>query len=161
VLAVALALTVGASGAPAQGSGQVRAGVATVDASWHVGASAGQYASSCVPPSDRCTGVDHADGTFDPTGHSTLRLPSYGIQSRLSVRALVIEGPDGSRHAILKNDLYIPQDLVMRRAAQLIAAPSTPRPRGAPGPSRTSSTFASTSTWRSRWQRPSSTRATA
>jgi hypothetical protein len=94
----------------AHGAG-LRAGVASVDASWHVGASAGQYAS---------------DGTFagehglDPHAHSTRRSASYGIQSRLNVRALVVEGADGKRIALVKNDLYIPQDLLWRRTAQLL-----------------------------------------
>ena len=34
----------------------------------------------------------------------------------------MIEGPSGERNAIVKNDLYIPQDLVYRRAAQLMEA---------------------------------------
>ena len=93
------------------GTGVVRAGVAKVDASWRVGASAGQYAS---------------DGTFignhgvDPGRHSTRRAASYGVQSRLQARALVVEGPDGKRVAIVKNDLYIPQDLLFRRTAQIL-----------------------------------------
>jgi hypothetical protein len=93
-------------------AGQVQAGAAAVDASWHVGASAGQYAS---------------DGSFvgedtgvDPTMHSTRRRSSYGIQSRLSVRALVVEGANGGRVALVKNDLYIPQDLLYRRTAQIL-----------------------------------------
>jgi hypothetical protein len=106
LIALALAVQPGVAAV-----GQVKAGVASVDASWHVGASAGQYAS---------------DGSFvgahgvDPTTHSYRRSSSYGIQSRLNVRALVIEGADGRRMALLKNDLYIPQDLVYRRAAQLL-----------------------------------------
>ncbi len=100
--------------APAAASaGQVRAGAAAVDTSWHVGASAGQYASDGTP-------VDPANGTYNPTAESTRRSPSYGMQSRLQVRALVIEGPDGTRTAIVKNDNYIPQDLVYRRAGQLL-----------------------------------------
>ena len=98
---------------PASASaGQIRAGAAAVDASWHVGASAGQYAS---------------DGSFasveenDPSQHSTRRAPSYGVQSRLSVRAIVVEGPDGKRFAVVKTDFYIPQDLIWRYAAELIA----------------------------------------
>ena len=70
----------------------------SVDASWHVGASAGQYAS---------------DGTFGrrsrrrapttrPRTPSGAR-PSYGIQSRLEVRALVVEGPAGNRLAIVED----------------------------------------------------------
>ncbi|HEX8067471.1 MAG TPA: neutral/alkaline non-lysosomal ceramidase N-terminal domain-containing protein [Thermoleophilaceae bacterium] len=92
-------------------AGQVKAGVAVEDASWHVGASAGQYAS---------------DGTFadaefgDPHQHSTRRAPSYGIQSRLEARALVVQGPDGAKFALVKNDLYIPQDLLWRRTAQIL-----------------------------------------
>ena len=41
-LAAAVVVAAPASAAPA---GQVKAGVAKVDATWHVGASAGQYAS--------------------------------------------------------------------------------------------------------------------
>jgi hypothetical protein len=94
----------------------VRAGAAKVDASWHVGASAGQYASDG-------TAIDPANGNYDPTTHSTKRSPSYGIQSRLEARALVIDG-GGDPVAIVKTDLYIPQDLLYRRAAQLLEASS-------------------------------------
>jgi hypothetical protein len=111
-LAGVLALTAFVAPATAT-TGQVRAGVASIDASWHVGASAGQYASDG-------TFVSPEDGTYDPSAHSYRRKPSYGVQSRLSVRALVVEGPDGSRLALVKNDFYIPQDLVYRRAAQLL-----------------------------------------
>ncbi|MDQ3729884.1 MAG: hypothetical protein M3355_09885 [Actinomycetota bacterium] len=99
--------------APAAAQAEVRAGAAAVDASWHVGASAGQYASDG-------SFVDPADGTYDPTVHSYRRKPSYGIQSRLEARAIVVEGPDGHRVAIVKNDLYIPQDLLWRRAALIL-----------------------------------------
>ncbi len=97
----------------------IKAGAAVVDGSWHVGASAGQYASDGAA-------IDPGAGTYDPTGHSTRRSPSYGIQSRLSIRALVVEGPDPddasvlNRVAIIKNDLYIPQDLLWRRTAQIL-----------------------------------------
>src|SRR4051795_1486029 len=93
-------------------AGEVRAGAAVVDASWHVGASAGQYAS---------------DGSFvstdqgvDPTMHSTRRASSYGIQSRLTARALVTEGSNGKRVALVKYDMYIPEDLLHRRVAQIL-----------------------------------------
>lgn len=108
----AAALTCSAA-VPGSASAEVRAGATAVDASWHVGASAGQYASDG-------SFVDPAAGNYDPTVHSYRRAASYGIQSRLSVRAIVIEGDDGTRIAILKNDQYIPQDLVYRRAAQLL-----------------------------------------
>jgi hypothetical protein len=89
----------------------VRAGAASVDASWHVGASAGQYADDGTPVGEH--GVD-------PGAHSTRRAPSYGVQSRLNVRAIVIEGPDGQRVAIVKQDNYIAQDLLWRRAAHIL-----------------------------------------
>jgi hypothetical protein len=97
-------------------AGQVKAGVAVVDASWHVGASAGQYAS---------------DGSWigthgvDPGMHATRRNSSYGIQSRLQARALVVQGPDGKRYAMVKNDNYIPQDLLYRRVAHILEAGDT------------------------------------
>src|SRR5688500_16020773 len=106
---------------PAAAKGEVRAGAATVDASWHVGASAGQYAGDCVlEPEVGCASVDPTSENFDPTVHAYRRRPSYGIQSRLSARAVVVEGPSGNRFAIVKNDLYIPQDLVWRRATQIL-----------------------------------------
>jgi Neutral/alkaline non-lysosomal ceramidase, N-terminal len=113
IAVLSLSVVTGLAAAPVATStdGRVRAGVAAVDASWHVGASAGQYAT---------------DGTFvgvhgvDPTTHSYRRSASYGIQSRLEARALVVEGTDGRRVALVKNDLYIPQDLLYRRTAQLL-----------------------------------------
>src|SRR4051794_9141521 len=109
VVALACAsLAAAAGGAHAEG---VRAGAASVDASWHVGASAGQYAGDGTPVGEH--GVD-------PGAHSTRRTPSYGMQSRLSARAIVVEGPDGHRVAIVKQDNYIAQDLLWRRAAQIL-----------------------------------------
>ncbi|MDQ3936483.1 MAG: hypothetical protein M3340_17825, partial [Actinomycetota bacterium] len=112
ILSWGLAALVALLALPATASaGQVMAGAAIEDASWHVGAAAGQYAS---------------DGTFasveggDPHRHSTRRVPSYAIQSRLSARALVVQGADGKKFAIVKNDLYIPQDLLWRRTAQIL-----------------------------------------
>jgi hypothetical protein len=110
---------------PAAAQAVVRAGVGKVDASWHVGASAGQYASDCQntdePPNpDDCT-FANAHGV-DPHHHSTRRARSYGIQSRLTIRAIVVEGNNGGRVALVKNDLYIPQDLLYRRTAQILEA---------------------------------------
>jgi hypothetical protein len=110
VTVVALCATVFACAGTAQAHG-VRAGAGAVDASWHVGASAGQYASDGSPVGEH--GVD-------PGAHSTRRSPSYGMQSRLSARAIVVEGPDGRRVAIVKTDMYIAQDLLWRRAAQIL-----------------------------------------
>jgi hypothetical protein len=107
VLAALLAVPASAA------AGQMKAGVGKVDGSWHVGASAGQYASDG-------TSVSPDDGTYDPTVDSYRRRSSYGIQSRLDVRAIVVEGPDGKRFALVKNDFYIPQDLIWRRTAQIL-----------------------------------------
>jgi len=109
VAALACAALIGIP-ATAQADG-VRAGAAAVDASWHVGASAGQYADDGTPVGEH--GVD-------PGAHSTRRAPSYGMQSRLSARAIVIEGADGQRVAVVKQDNYIAQDLLWRRAAQIL-----------------------------------------
>ena len=97
---------------PAGASAEIRAGAAAVDATWHVGASAGQYASDPQ--------IDPAEREIDPAAHATSKRGSYGVQSRLQARALVIEGADGARVAIVKNDLYIPQDLLWRRTAQIL-----------------------------------------
>ena len=113
----------------------VSAGAAKVDASWHVGAAAGQYAGDCVTdgaggleegdPSPAvehaCAfGVDPSDGSYDPTSHAARRQKSYGLQSRLDVRALVIDGGEGAPVAIVKTNQYVPQDLLYRRAAQIL-----------------------------------------
>ena len=86
----------------------LRVGVATVDATWHVGAGSGQYTDKAP------------DGFSDPFHFSTLQRPSYGVQSRLDYRALVVEGSDGGRVALVKSDSYLAQDLLTRRAAQLL-----------------------------------------
>jgi hypothetical protein len=88
-----------------------RAGVATVDASWHIGASGGQFSSDEPPFSEEMV---------DPHHHSTKKRPAYGLGSRVSVRALVVEDPDGERLAIVAHDLYLPQDLLTRRIATLV-----------------------------------------
>ena len=98
---------------PATAGAAVRAGAAEVDASWHVGASAGQYASD---------GTFVSDHGVDPSTHSYRRAPSYGRQSELKVRAIVVQRDNGQKVAIVKNDLYLPQDLLHRRTAQLLEA---------------------------------------
>lgn len=101
---------------------EVRAGIGVVDATWNVGASAGQYASGRNGFEDgepRPTGV--VDEGFDPNVHSVKRTPSYGVQSRLSVRALVVQGAGGPPVALLKSDNYLAQDMLVRRAGQLLA----------------------------------------
>jgi hypothetical protein len=105
-------------------AGQIMAGADVEDASWHVGASAGQYASDgtfAEPPHDN----DPNSGSADPFQHSTRRASSYGIQSRLTARALVVQGTDGQKFAVVKTDLYIPQDLLWRRTAQILESKGT------------------------------------
>jgi len=107
-----------------EADGPVRAGVAVVDASWRVGSTAGQYADPRLNPTEYGSPEDVAtdadDGTQDPHGFATIKERSYGTQSRLSVRAIVTEDSAGERIALVKNDLYIPQDLLVRRVAQLL-----------------------------------------
>lgn len=94
----------------------LRVGVAVVDASWRVGAGSGQYAEKEPGALGLVTG-----GFVDPFHHSTLQRPSYGVQSRLDYRALVLEGRGGSRVALVKSDSYLAQDLLTRRAAEILA----------------------------------------
>src|SRR3712207_4161028 len=107
--AVLLGVVLTAAAAPAAHAGALRAGVGTADAAWHVGASAGQYASG-------------RQDSFhvDPHLHQVKNAPSYGVQSRPQMRAVVVEEAGGERFALVKHDLYLSQDLLYRRAAQLM-----------------------------------------
>jgi hypothetical protein len=88
-----------------------RAGVASVDGSWHLGASGGQFSATEAPFSpDR----------FDPHLHATKKRPADAIASRIVTRALVVDGADGDRVAVVANDLYLPNDLLNRRVADLL-----------------------------------------
>lgn len=87
-----------------------RAGVASKDASWHLGASAGQFANSGA-------GIARNAG-FDPYGHSTRKVGADILGTRIHTRALVVEGSNGQRVAVVANDLYLAQDLLQRRTAQ-------------------------------------------
>ena len=96
--------------APAESTGQVaKAGVAVVDATWHVGSSAGQHASE---------GKDTSE--VDPHSHAFKTKNSYGVQSRLTARAIVVEGTSGDRVALVKVDNYLAQDYLQRRVGQLL-----------------------------------------
>ena len=98
-----------------------------IDATWHVGASQGQYAGEGP-------GVhDFSEGTTDPHAHSTLSNPTNGIESRDTVRALVMDDGDGGRWALVTNDLYIPQDLVNQRVASLLSEHDLLHPEAATG----------------------------
>ena len=97
----------------AETGGQARAGVAVKDASWHLGASAGQFAASGA-------GIARDRG-YDPYGHATRKVGADTLGTRITTRALVVEGANGQRIAIASNDLYLPNDLLHRRVAQLLA----------------------------------------
>lgn len=97
----------------------IKAGVGVVDASGFLGASAGQYADASTGPGQ--TG----NGGLDPQLYSTIKLGTYGIASRTSARAIVVEGSNGERVALITSDSYLAQDLVLRRTAQLLAVGSS------------------------------------
>ena len=108
---------VGAVMLPYQGpTPKIKAGVASADPSGFLGASAGQYAGAAtggpgsVYPNRR-----------DPQAYSTSKQGSYGVQSRLTTRALVVEGANGKRIVLLKTDHYLAQDIFLRRIAQILA----------------------------------------
>ncbi|MDP9100562.1 MAG: hypothetical protein M3N21_00190 [Actinomycetota bacterium] len=93
----------------------LRAGVGVVDDTWHVGAGAGQYASNPNP--------QDVSFEWDPNLQHVKQASSYGVASRLSIRALVLR--DGQGHppvALVKTDNYLSQDMLSRRAAQILAA---------------------------------------
>src|SRR6476659_4953233 len=72
----------------------VRAGAAVLDGTYHVGNSAGQYAST----------RDERYGDVDPHFQSVKNQVSYGIEARESVRALVVKGVDGQYVALVSDD---------------------------------------------------------
>src|SRR3954447_7485991 len=110
----ALGCALAALGLPAaaHADGHVQAGVGVVDGTYHVGSSPGQYASA------RGGGY----GDYDPHLEQVKNQASYGVQSRESVRALVVKGADGKYVAMVSDDHYIPQDALWRRTAQLADA---------------------------------------
>src|SRR5256885_10919994 len=96
---------------------QVQAAAAVRDGPYHVGNSAGQYAST----------RDGGYGNVDPHVEQVKNQASYGVQSRESVRALVVRGVDGKLLALVSDDHYIPQDALWRRTAQLLDADTAGR----------------------------------
>ncbi len=110
------------------------AGAASVDATWHVGSAAGQHADVPVGGSSGVhPGSTGEEGT-DPFGHASAKTASYGIESRDTVRAMVLQGADGSgRWAVVSNDLYLSQDLLVTRVGQLLAEHDDANPGSATG----------------------------
>src|SRR3954453_1775625 len=112
LLGCSLVLLLAAALGPAAAGAKVQAGAAVLDGTYHVGSSAGQYAST----------RDGGYGDVDPHVQSVKNQASYGVQSRESVRALVVRGGDGRYVAMVSDDHYIPQDALWRRTAQLLDA---------------------------------------
>ena len=90
----------------------VQAGAAVLDGTYHVGNSSGQYAST----------RDGGYGDVDPHAQQVKNQASYGVESRESVRAVVVKGVDGNYIALVSDDHYIPQDALWRRTAQILEA---------------------------------------
>src|SRR5688500_12992194 len=110
--------------APAQAAGKgvdlggtIKAGYGSADATWHVGAGAGQYAEKS--PQDPAVGA--GGGSIDPHNHSLSQKDSYGVESRLSFRTVIVEDAEGDQVAFVKSDNYLAQDALLRRAAQILA----------------------------------------
>ena len=99
-------------------AGGVMAGYGEADATWHVGAGAGQYTNK---------GADNVinsvqDGEVDPHGHSITQTDSYGVHSRLSYRTIVVQDGQGDQVAFVKSDSYLAQDYLSRRVGQILEA---------------------------------------
>ena len=135
VIAALLAGVPAVAQARKEPASRVLAGVGVVDATWNVGASAGQYASDRPGIEGEAWADRLQDGEapdidptrlvtadFDPNVQSVKRKPSYGVQSRLSVRAIVVQGPDKPPVALVKSDNSLAQDLLVRRVGQLLEA---------------------------------------
>ncbi len=101
---------------PFTGESHIRAGVGVVDDTWQVGACAGQYCDT----NDDIQVRNLLSGEIDPFFYHRAKDKSYGVQSRLTTRAIVVEGANGKRIALLKTDNYLAQDMLLRRVGQLL-----------------------------------------
>ena len=120
ILAVLLLVAALPGVARSEPTSKVRAGYGEADASWRVGAGSGQYAAKDPNLSHLVTG-----GEVDPFNHGWTQRHSYGVQSRLSIRTIVVEGSNGKRAAFVKMDNYLAADALSRRAAQILDAAGT------------------------------------
>jgi hypothetical protein len=117
----ALVLVVALAALPGVGRSEplsrLRVGYGEADGTWRVGAGSGQYTAKDPNLAHLVTG-----GEVDPYNHSWTQRHSYGVQSRLSYRAIVVEGASGRRLAFVKADHYLASDALARRAAQILAS---------------------------------------
>lgn len=116
VLAIGVLPLLAPTGATA--ASPLLAGYGVADATWHVGSCAGQYCDVRNPVEDPLS------GDTDPYAHNRVKSASYGIQSRLTTRAIVVDGADitgaPKRIALVKSDNYLAQDLLVRRVGQIL-----------------------------------------
>lgn len=98
------------------GDGNAYAGAAVVDMTPPVGFASGQYTGT----NEGLITNTASGGDVDPYVHSTIKEPSHGVQSRLTARAIVVQGGNGKRVALLKTDNYLAQDLLIRRVGQIL-----------------------------------------
>ena len=109
----------------------VRVGYGEADATWRVGAGSGQYTHKDIDPTSPGSIMDSRlahlveNKDIDPYALATTQKSSYGVQSRLSIRAIVVEGSNGKRIAFVKMDNYLAADALSRRAAQILDADGT------------------------------------
>ena len=116
---------------------KVRVGVGVVDMTPDVGYCAGQYCGKAYSwaeefdPTDPQASFDRFQEDMsdartdyisqtDPFLTHKGKYKSYGVQSRLTARAIVVEGSNGKRIALLKSDNYLAQDALVRRIAQIL-----------------------------------------
>lgn len=103
-----------APGPPDRSCAQVFcAGAGRADMTGNVGEGQGQLSTTDL------FGVQ--EEKFDPFFHSTIQAPTDGIQSRQYANALILDGSDGQRFAIVKADTYIPTSALTHRVAQLVS----------------------------------------
>lgn len=100
----------------AEGSGRVLAGVGVADMTPDVGYGAGQYSSENAAIIEGVAG-----GDMDPYATGKKQTKSYGVMTRLTARAIVVQGSNGKRIALLKSDNYLAQDNLLRRVGQILA----------------------------------------
>ena len=99
----------------------VRAGYGEADSTGTIGSGSGQYTDQeAVNLQHLATG-----GEVDPFSHSWLQTPSYGVASRLTYRAIVVEGNNGRRAAFVKADHYLASDALTHRVGQILDAAGT------------------------------------
>lgn len=105
-------------------AGTLKVGVGVADQTPPVGFCAGQYCAAIYEaPGEYVSGI--LTGGADPYVSARLKTQSYGVQSRLDTRAIVVEGSNGKRVALVKIDNYLAQDMLIRRVAQLLAQGSS------------------------------------